>query len=153
MKRRYSEIKDFVDPGIFVDGQCVDLEIHSLTDLGYKAIVNDEYWGVLYKNEVFQDLKPGQQIEGFINRIRPDGKIDLRLYPVGNFGSTDLGDRILDVLSKNNGFLPITDKEDPEVIYKIFGVSKKKYKIALGGLYKNRMITVDDDGIRLAKKK
>lgn len=151
--KRYSEIKDFVDPGLLVDGQNVDLEIHSMTDLGYKAIVNDEYWGVLYKNEVFQELKPGQKLEGFINRIREDGKIDLRLYPIGNFGSTELGEKILEELHRQKGFLPITDKEDPEVIYRMFGISKKKYKIALGGLYKKRLITIDDDGIRLTKKK
>ena len=81
--------------------------------------------------------------------MRDDKKIDLILQPLGNFGSTDLGEQILEKLKEKNGFLPITDKTDPNVIYNMFGVSKKKYKMALGGIYKKKLILIEDGGIRL----
>ncbi|MEK2644910.1 CvfB family protein [Bdellovibrio sp. BCCA] len=136
------------------EGQEVELLIAGKTDLGYKAIVNNKIWGVLYANEVFKPLKYGQRTPGYIKKIRTDGKIDLSLQKtdkVGHEAAEDVGPLILDLLQKKGGYLAINDKTPPETIYNLFGVSKKKYKIALGGLYKKRLITVDDDGIRLAK--
>ncbi len=133
----------------YVDGQKVELFISAKTDLGYKAIINNEHIGVLYANEVFQNLNHGQRISGYIKKMRDDGKIDLILQPPGNLGAEDLGQKILDLLKKENGFLKITDKTDPEKIYELFGVSKKKFKMALGGLYKKRLISISDDGVRL----
>lgn len=136
------------------EGQEVELLIAGKTDLGYKAIVNNKIWGVLYANEVFKPLKYGQRTQGYIKKIRTDGKIDLSLQKtdkVGHEAAEDIGPLILDLLQKKGGYLAINDKTPPETIYNLFGVSKKKYKIALGGLYKKRLITVDDDGIRLAK--
>ena len=136
----------------FVDGQGVDLLIAEQTELGYKAIINNSHWGMLYKNEVFQELEIGQKIKGFIKRIREDKKIDLSLYAEGYKKVENLLDRILASLKKHNGFIPLNDKTPPADIYAFFGVSKQSYKNAIGGLYKKKLISIDADGIRLLKK-
>lgn len=133
--------------------QEVDLLIYDRTDLGYKALINGKHHGMIFSNEVFQPLSYGQVLKGFIKQIREDGKIDLRLNKAGHKAAQDdIEPLIMELLTEGNGFLDITDKTSPERIYDLFGVSKKKYKIALGSLYKKRLITVDDDGIRLTKK-
>jgi predicted RNA-binding protein (virulence factor B family) len=106
---------------------------------------------MLFTNEIFEQLDYGQKIKGYIKQIRPDGKIDLTLQPLGSKGAADLGEKILEVLKAKGGFLPLTEKTPPETIYDLFGVSKKKYKMALGGLYKKRIIAIQDDGIKLLK--
>lgn len=131
--------------------QKVDLLVYAETDLGYKALINKKFSGILYKNEVFKKLKYLEEIPGYVKKIRDDKKVDLILQPFGNKGADDLGLRIIELLEDNNGFLAITDKTDPEVIYKMFQVSKKKFKIALGGIYKRRLVRVDDTGIHLVK--
>jgi hypothetical protein len=137
------------EAGHFEEDQSVDLMIYNRTDLGYKAIINGSHQGMLYHNEVFQPLKIGQKMRGFIRHIRAeDGKIDLGLQKTGHQGAEDIGPKILELLQKNDHFLALNEKTSPEKIYDLFGVSKKKYKIALGGLYKQRLITIDEDGIR-----
>lgn len=134
----------------YKEGQPVNLIIAGRTDLGFKAIIENRHWGVLYGNEVFMPLHQGQRIPGYIKKMRDDGKIDLSLQQTGHKSAAeDVGPKILNLLKERNGFLAINDKTPPEEIYRLFGVSKKKYKIALGGLYKQRLISVDDDGIRL----
>ncbi len=135
----------------FKDGEKVDLLIFGESDLGFKAVINQKHLGMLFKNELFQDIRYSDQIKGYIKRVRDDKKIDLILQPLGNFGSGDLGEQILEKLKSENGYLPITDKTDANVIYNMFGVSKKKYKMALGGIYKKKLITIEDGGIRLVK--
>lgn len=129
--------------------QKVELIVFAETDLGYKALINKKQTGVIYKNEVFQQLHYGQEITGYICKIREDGKIDLILQPFGNKGADDLGLRIIEALEDNNGYLEITDKTNPEVIYQMFGVSKKKFKIALGGIYRKKLVSIEEKGIRL----
>jgi hypothetical protein len=134
--------------------QSVDLIICGETDLGFKAIINGKHLGMIYHNDVFQPLKQGQHLKGFIRNVRAeDGKIDLGLLKTGHQGAEDIGPKILELLEKSGGFLAINDKTSAEKIYDLFGVSKKKYKIALGGLYKKRLLTVDEDGIRLTTAK
>ena len=138
------------EPGTYQEGQAVDLFIAARTDLGFKAIINGAHWGMIYNNEIFQPLEHGQKISGFIKKLREDGKIDLSLQNLNEKEPQDLANKIMTMLKSENGFLAVNDKTPAEKIYQLFGVSKKKYKIALGGLYKKRLITVDDDGIRLA---
>lgn len=133
----------------YQEGESVDLFIAARTDLGFKAIINGTHWGMIYKNEIFQPLEHGQKISGFIKKIREDGKIDLSLQDPQSEPAKDLPEKILSLLKSEGGFLALNDKTPAEEIYQIFGVSKKKYKIALGGLYKKRLITVSDEGIRL----
>lgn len=137
------------EPGDYEEGQKVRLLIAARTDLGFKAIIEGRHWGVLYENEVFSPLRIGQATEGFIKKIRDDGKIDLSLQGVGHRAADEIAPRILEMLKEKNGFLPINDKTSAETIHRLFGVSRKQYKIALGGLYKKRLITIDSEGIRL----
>lgn len=133
----------------FSVGQKVDLIISGKTDLGYKAIINNKVTGVLFENEVFQPLRLGQRTSGFIKHVREDFKIDLSLQALGMEAAKDISEKILDFLKLNDSFMEFTDKTSAELIYQYFGVSRKKFKIALGGLYKKRLISVDDDGTRL----
>lgn len=135
----------------FKPGQKVDLFVINESPLGYKCIVDGEKIGMLYKNEVFQKLKTGDQTSGFISKIREDQKIDLLIRAPGHHATQDIGEKIIEELKKAGGFLAINDKTSPEKIYEVFGASKKKYKIALGGLYKQRLISVSDEGITLNK--
>ncbi len=144
-------ILDTVQSGEYKVGQAVDLIIHSQTDLGFKAIVNSKHWGLLFHQEVFQPLSKGQEIKGYVKKIREDGKLDLILYQEGNKDSKEIGERIIESLQEAGGFLPITDKTSPEDIYEYYSVSKKKFKIGLSGLYKKRLIKIENDGIYLVK--
>jgi predicted RNA-binding protein (virulence factor B family) len=130
-------------------GQEVQLMIHSKTDIGYKVIVNNVHWGMLYQNEVFRPLKSGEQLTGYIKQVREDEKLDVSLQKPGIESAMDLSDRILSMLKEQGGFLAVTDKSSPETIYSFFGESKKNYKRAVGMLYKKRIITIESDGIRL----
>jgi len=137
------------DPGNFHAGQEVELLICNQTDIGYKAIINGTHWGVLYSNEVFQPLKSGHKAKGYIKKVREDNKIDLSLHKPGYERVDDITDTILNVLKEQGGFISVTDKSSPETINKLFGVSKKTYKKAIGAIYRKRLITIESDGIRL----
>ncbi len=143
-------IADTVEDINFSEGDAVQICIAAVTDLGYRAIVNNRYWGVLYENEVFKRLNIGEKMEAFIKNIRSDNKIDLSLSPQGYqkriVSETDV---ILDALKKYNGFLEVTDKSSPELIYKTLNISKKSFKQAVGNLYKARKIALEEKGIRL----
>ena len=146
-----AKLGKFLDKSIpdYAIGQEVELIIESETDLGYKAIINNSHWGILYENEVFEQLSKGLKIKGFIKKIRPDNKIDLSLHPLGYEKVDPLTQMILDELKKEGGFIPVSDKSEAEEVYRFFGISKKSYKQAIGALYKRRMITISPDGIRL----
>ena len=139
-------------PGNFHAAQEVELLICNQTDIGYKAIINGTHWGVLYSNEVFQPLKSGQKTKGYIKKVRDDNKIDLSLHKPGYERVDDITDTILNVLKEQGGFISVTDKSSPETINKLFGVSKKTYKKAIGAIYRKRLITMESDGIRLISK-
>lgn len=149
-----SKIDKFLDddrPHRYKPRQSVDLIIANSTDLGYKAIINHSHWGVLYKNEVFQRLSFGQSIKGFIQRIRPDGRIDLILQG-GKQSQDKNADAILAYLKQRGGFAPVHDKSAPKEIETLFGISKGAFKKAIGGLYKQRLIVIEKDGIRLLQE-
>lgn len=130
------------------DGDVVDLMIYQRTDLGWKAIVNQQYSGVLYENEVFQPLSIGQTLKGYIKQVRPDDKIDLLLQKPGFEKVDDFSKELYDRLIAAGGFLPVTDKSPSEHIYNLFGVSKKTFKKAVGDLYKKRLIELEEEGLR-----
>ena len=136
-------------PPDFQLGQEVDLFITNITPIGYKAIVNDTHSGVLYKNEVFSHLDKGEKVKGYIKKIRADGKIDLSMQRAGNQKVENLNDIILAKLKENDGFLALTDKSPPELIYHHFGQSKKTFKKAVGALYKQKLIVLEKGGMRL----
>ena len=133
----------------FEIGQKVSLIIADKTELGFKAIVNNTHWGLLYQNELFQPLRKGQKLDGYIKKIRDDQKIDLSLHHPGYGKVVSLTDNILIKLKENDGVLMLSDKSPPEAIYAAFGVSKKVFKQAIGALYKKKLITIDKNGIKL----
>ena len=133
-------------------GEQVDLLIVNFSALGYKAVINGTHLGLLYKDEVFQSLRPGDRIKGFIKAIRDDRKIDLSLQRQNQQAREELTDRILAFLKANNGTSTLTDYSPPDAIYKQYGVSKSNYKKALGALYKQRLISVAKDEIKLLVK-
>ncbi|OPZ95683.1 MAG: hypothetical protein BWY72_02008 [Bacteroidetes bacterium ADurb.Bin416] len=130
------------------DGDEVDLMVYQRTDLGWKAIVNQQYSGVLYENEVFQPLSIGQTLKGYIKQVRPDDKIDLMLQKPGFEKVDDFSKELYERLKGAGGFLAVTDKSPSELIYNLFGVSKKTFKKAVGDLYKKRLIVLEETGIR-----
>jgi len=146
-----SKLNKFISkiPTGLKQGQAVDLTITEKTELGYACAINHSYWGLLFHSDVVKPLNPGQQIKGYIKRIRQDGKVDLSLQAPGYAKVDDLSKRVLRELSAKGGFLPLSDKSPPEAIYEAFGVSKKSYKMTIGALYKQRQIRIDKDGIRL----
>ncbi len=130
-------------------GDEENLIITDETELGYKAIVNKEHWGMLYKNQVYKPLSKGQKIKGYINKIREDEKIDLLLEKPGYEKVDAISEKILNELKENRGFMAVSDKSSPEMIKAMFGISKKNFKKAIGGLYRKRLISFESDGIRL----
>ena len=133
----------------FKEGQEVQLIIDRETRLGYVAIINGDQEGILYHGEVFERLYEGQKIKGYIKKVREDGKIDLILHKPGYEKIDELSKQILEELKSKKGFIPLTDKSSAENIYSRFQISKKSYKKAIGMLYKAKLITIEEDGIRI----
>ncbi len=133
----------------FKPQQAVDLLISNRTDMGYQAVVDGTHLGLIYDNEIFQPLRVGQKLRGYIKQIRPDQKIDLSLQLDDQSTRNTLAHRILDYLQAHDGTSTLTDKSPPEAIYKAFGVSKKKYKKELGGLYRSKRIRIEKQKISL----
>jgi uncharacterized protein len=140
----YSAPKDYV-PGSEVQGM-----IFERTELGYKVLLEDRYEGLLYANEVFQELNLGETRKLWVKKRREDGKIDLQLLPIGKVKYDEGSEKILQVLEQK-GFLPLHDKTDPEVIKQVLGMSKKHFKQCIGQLYKAREIVIHEDGISLSR--
>jgi predicted RNA-binding protein (virulence factor B family) len=134
----------------FFEGNEVDLIISNKTDLGYNAIINGKHLGILYFNEIFKPIKTGDKIKGFIKKIREDKKIDLSLEKQGYDKVDPVSAEILEKLKASNNYLPYSDKTDPDVIKESLGISKKTFKKAIGLLYKNKLIAIEEEGIRLA---
>lgn len=131
-------------------GQEVEVLVWQRTDLGYKVIVENKFSGMLYHNEIFQPLEVGMRLTAFVKQVRPDGKIDLVLQKAGARKVDDFSEVLWQYIKDNDGFTPLNDKTDAEVIYHTFGVSKKTFKKAVGDLYKKRRIILKEDGIHLA---
>lgn len=131
-------------------GEKVEVMVWQQTDLGFKVIVDNQYSGMLYRNEVFCTLELGMRVLAYIKQIRQDGKIDLELQQGGGRKVDDFSEVLLQHIKENQGFTPINDKTDAEVIYETFGVSKKTFKKAVGDLYKKRLVVLEEGGIRLA---
>lgn len=138
---------------LFKQNQKVMLLIATRTEMGFTATIDGIQEGILYINEVFQPLKIGQKISGYVKKVRDDGKIDLALQKPGYKAVDALAASIMYKLRHQKGFIGVTDKSRPEVIADLFGVSKKVFKKAIGDLYKKRLITLEEDGIRLKEKR
>ena len=128
-------------------GEAVDLLVVERTDLGHKAIINGQHWGLIHKNEAFKFLRGGMREKGYIREVRDDGKISLSLQPVGSEAADALQALILQKLQENDGSLPVSDKTAADEIARLFGVSKGNFKKAIGGLYKQGRILIHPDRI------
>lgn len=137
------------DTSSLEEKQEVSLLVYEETDLGYMAIIDNQYAGMLYRNEVFEDLEAGDRRMGYIRKIREDGKIDLRLSKEGVAAIADDKDVVLQKLQAEDGFLPYHDKTDADVIRDVFQMSKKAFKKAIGGLYRDGSIVILENGIKL----
>lgn len=146
-----SKLDRFLDrePANYKKGDKVDLLIADKTDLGFKAIINDKHWGVLFESEVFGDMGIGKKCKGYIKQVREDGKLDLGLTQVG-YGKIDaLAERIVQTMKQHQGYLPLSDKSSPDQIAKILKMSKANFKKAIGSLYRKSIIDIEKTGIRI----
>ena len=139
-------------PGDFKDGDEVNLMIWAFTDLGVKVIINDLYTGLLYRDELRSGQQRGSRLAGFIKRVREDGKLDVTLRRVGAEGVEEAKQEILAALAKT-GELPLHDQSTAETIREQMGMSKKTFKKAVGGLYKDGKIELLKTGIRLKQNR
>lgn len=133
------------------EGEEVDLVVSHITDMGINVIINEKHKGLIYKNELFEDLRTGDRVIGYIKKIREGGKIDVVRTKIGFDGVLSSADVILEELGKNNGFLGLSDASHPEDIKTVLNMSKKTFKKAIGTLYKEKQIDIKDNGIYLVE--
>ena len=146
-----AKVEKYLEPApAMKHGDPADILVWQKTDLGFKCIVNNRYQGQIYDNQIFQPLHSGDRLQGFIDHVRQDGKIDLTLQPSGRQHTLDFAEVLLRYLYENDGYCNLGDKSPAELIYDRFHVSKKAYKKAIGDLYRRRLIIITDEGIRLA---
>ena len=132
--------------------QEVDLLVAEDTEIGYKVIINNTHWGLVYHNEVFQRLEKGEHLKGYIKEVREDEKIDVSLTPLGYQKAEGVAKIILDSLKAQGVYVAVHDKSEPELIYSLFRCSKKAFKQAIGALYKQKIIYIEPEGIQLIDK-
>lgn len=146
-----ARVDKFLDnvPSVYEFNQEVDLLVADETEIGYKVIINNLHWGLVYHNEIYRRLERGEHLKGYIKEVREDEKIDVSLTRLGYEKVEGIAGIILDALKVQNGFLPVHDKSPAEEIYSLFGCSKKSFKQAIGALYKKKLISIEPTGIRL----
>ena len=146
-----ARVDKFLDnvPPVYEFNQEVDLLVADETEIGYKVIINNLHWGLVYHNEIYRRLERGEHLKGYIKEVREDEKIDVSLTRLGYEKVDGIAGIILDALKVQNGFLPVHDKSPAEEIYSLFGCSKKSFKQSIGALYKKKLISIEPAGIRL----
>ena len=137
------------DKAPYSQGQEVDVLIWQKTDLGFKAIIDNRYSGLIYDSEVFQPLHMGMRMKAYVKQVREDEKIDLMLQKLGLGKVDDFSKVLYDYIQAQGGVTGLNDKTPVEEIYALFGVSKKTFKKAVGDLYKKRLIVLQENGIKL----
>mgnify|MGYP000167541972 FL=1 len=135
----------------YTAGEEVNILIWQKTDLGFKAIIDNKYSGLLYENEIFSSIETGMEMKAFVKQVREDGKVDLILQKPGFEKVDDFAKTLLDYIKEQGGRIHLNDKSPAEDIYDTFGVSKKTFKKGVGDLYKKRLITLHEDGIALVE--
>ncbi len=130
-------------------GEEVDLLVYNKTDLGFTCIINSIHKGLIYHNDLFTDLEVGDSVKGYIKLIRDTNLIDLSLQNLGFKHVLSSTDQILEYLKANSGFMNLTDKTSPDIIERKFNMSKATFKKSIGILYRQRKVTLHDDGVRL----
>jgi hypothetical protein len=133
----------------FEKGDKVDLIVMGESELGWNVVINKQYIGLIYSSDVYKKMYPLSEEKGFIKAIREDGKIDITLQPEGFENIDEFKQKIIDTLNENYGLLYLSDKSTPEEIKAELQMSKKNFKKAIGGLYKDKIIDLVDDKIKL----
>ena len=146
-----SKINQFLDkePLDVEVGQEVDLMVSHITEIGINVIINGKFRGLAYQNEVFETVSPGYKTKGYIKTIRPDGKIDVSFQKQGFEAIDDSSQQVLEALKQNDGLLRLNDNSHPEEIKSVLKMSKKTFKKAIGSLYKQKLIDINNEGIQL----
>lgn len=146
-----SKINQFLDkePLDIEVGQEVDLMVSHITEIGINTIINGKFRGLAYQNEVFETVSPGYKTKGYIKTIRPDGKIDVSFQKQGFEAIDDSSQQVLEALKQNDGVLRLNDNSHPEEIKSVLKMSKKTFKKAIGSLYKQKLIDINNEGIQL----
>ena len=146
-----SKINQFLDkePLDIEVGQEVDLMVSHITEIGINVIINGKFRGLAYQNEVFETVSPGYKTKGYIKTIRPDGKIDVSFQKQGFEAIDDSAQQVLEALKQNDGILRLNDNSHPEEIKSVLKMSKKTFKKAIGSLYKQKLIDINNEGIQL----
>ncbi len=146
-----SKLNRFMDPDVrnLAVGDEVQLLAYDITDLGVNVIINNRYRGLVFANEIFRTVRPGDPLIGYIKNIRDDNRVDVSLQKSGFENVEPNARRILATLKAENGFLPLTDNSPPDEIYNALEMSKKTFKKAIGTLYRERKIVLEEGGIRL----
>jgi predicted RNA-binding protein (virulence factor B family) len=152
MINKYENLKETVAPNVFTQGQKVEVEIYAFTNLGAKVAINDEYTGLVYGTQIYDDYQEGQKLDAYISLVREDGKIDISLQPQKAQLVSLTAEKILEHLKAAGGKSWLNDKSSPDNIRKMFQVSKLVFKQALGSLYKQHKIVITDKGISLIEK-
>lgn len=147
-----AKINKYVDNErlLVTENDEVDLLVWERTDLGYNVIVNQYHKGLIYHNEIFKKFNVGDQLKGYVKKIREENKLDISLEKQGVERFEPLAQRILDTLKENDGFLPLHDGSSPEAISAQLEMSKKNFKKTIGNLYKKGILNMEENGIRLA---
>ena len=127
----------------------VDILVVRRMDKGYRVVINNRHWGMIYDNQIFSPVAVGDKLVGYVHRISDEGRIDIMLQQEGRDQTDSASTKLLDLMSKNGGSLPIGDKSSPEEIAALCGLSKKNFKRAAGALYKERKVRIDDNSITL----
>ena len=151
MKNDFEYLIETVEPDEFYRWEKVDLEVYAFTDLGMKVAINDEYTGLVYSNQVYEEYHEGQKLIGYITGVREDGRIDVSLQPDKGRHVRSTSEKIMTHLKEVGGKSEFADKSSPEDIKDEFQVSKKVFKQAIGALYKQGKIKITDDGIELVQ--
>lgn len=137
------------EPAEYTVGEEVELLIYQKSDIGYKAVVNQQHLGIIHNSDIFKNIETGTKTIGYIKTLKEDGKIDLLLQKPGYSAIDDVAQSILNKAKEHRNFLPLSDKSSAEEIYQHLGISKKSFKKAIGQLYKNRLVAIEDNGVRV----
>lgn len=146
-----TKLEKFLKPADFTlfEGEEVELLVYAFSDLGVKVVINNTFGGLLFRNELFTEPVCGERLKGYVKKIREDGKIDVTLRMGGALEAANDREVILDALQAHKGLLPLSDKSRPEAIAGLLRMSKKSFKKAIGGLYKEGLVDITADGVRL----
>lgn len=148
-----TKIADYIEDSVFTfkEGDLVNVQVAQETDLGFRVIIEKEFIGMIYHNEIYSQVLVGDFLKTTVKKIRNDGLVDLSIQKVGIKNLLDSKDKVLHFIKESGGSTTLTGKSSPDDIKRALGMSKKSFKSAIGMLYKDRKIVITDDELKLTK--